>query len=158
MKLYDALIKKDKNNKIEDIVLLQEGFSFVAFFLSALWFVFHRMWHVAAIVLAVDYSFSILSGLGILSAFDIAFLQTTFLLLIAYNANRLFNEFLHKKGYKTIGLVLANSRAEARIKAMKILHHNYPNLSFDEFSEAIIDPKSYGEALRGQKSQPYFTV
>ena len=60
--------------------------------------------------------------------FDLIFLQLTFLVIIAYNANHWFNEFLLKNGYQTIGFVLAISRAQARIRAARLLHHQYPSL------------------------------
>ncbi len=153
MKLYSALIKKDQNNKIEDISVLIQSFSVLAFFFGFLWFLSHRMWRNAAVVLAVNLAFIFLKNSDILSAIDLFFLEFAFLLSVGLNANHWYEEYLKDKNYKQIGYVLAQNEEDARLKAMKILDRNYPNLSFDEFSEAIIDPKAYE-----QKNEPYFSA
>jgi len=158
MKLYNAFIKKDQNGKIEDVVLLDEGFSFLAFLFGGLWFLFHRMWLNAAIIFAINYMLQSISNNAILSKLDVMFLETSFLIIVAYNANHWFGEHLARLGYQISGFVLANNKAEARIKAVQALHADYPELSIDEFSDAIIDPKGYRKHLQAQKNEPYFSV
>jgi len=152
MKLYSALIKKDKDNKIEDISVLVQSFSILAFFFGFLWFLSHRMWRNAALVLTVNLVFIFLKNSDFLSVIDLIFLEFAFLLTVGISANHWYEEYLKDKNYKQIGYVLAQNEEDARLKAMKILDRNYPNLSFDEFSEAIIDPKAYEK----NKKEPYF--
>lgn len=158
MKLYSALIKKDKNNKIEDVVLLEEGFSFLAFLFNGLWFLFHRMWANAAVIFAINYALQSLGEAAVLSKIDLMFLEFSFLIIIAYNANYWFGEHLLCLGYQISGFVLAANKAEARIKAVQSLYVDYPELSIDEFSSAIIDPRGYRKHLQQQQNQPYFSV
>ncbi len=158
MRLYNALIKKDQNNKIEDVVLLEEGFSFMAFLFSGLWFLFHKMWLNAAVIFAINYVLQSLGEAGALSKLDLMFLEFSFLIIIAYNANHWFSEYLLRRGYQISGFVLAANKAEARIKAVQSLYVDYPELSIDEFSDAIIDPKGYRKHLQQQKNVPYFSV
>lgn len=158
MKLYNALIKKDQNNKIEDVVLLEEGFSFMAFLFSGLWFLFHKMWLNAAVIFAINYMLQSLGEAGALSKLDLMFLEFSFLIIIAYNANYWFSEHLLRRGYQISGFVLAANKAEARIKAVQSLYVDYPELSIDEFSDAIVDPKGYRKHLQQQKNVPYFSV
>ena len=158
MKLYNALIKKDKNNKIEDVVLLEEGFSLFAFLFSGLWFLFHRMWLNAATIFAINYVLQSFGEAEILSKLDLIFLELSFLIIIAYNANHWFGEHLLRQGYQLSGFVLAANKAEARIKAVQSLYVDYPELTIDEFSDAIIDPRGYRKHLRSQKNEPYFSV
>lgn len=158
MKLYSALIKKDQNSKIEDVVLLEEGFSLFAFLFSGLWFLFHKMWLNAATIFAINYILQSFGEAEILSNLDIIFLEFSFLIIIAYNANHWFSEHLLRKGYKVSGFVLAANKAEARIKAVQSLYADYAELTIDEFSDAIIDPRGYRKHLRSQKNEPYFSV
>ena len=158
MKLYNAFIKKDLNDKIEDVVLLDEGFSFFAFLFSGLWFLFHKMWLNAAVIFAINYLLQSLGNNEVLPKLDVMFLEISFLVIIAYNANHWFGEHLLRRGYKLSGFVLAANKAEARIKAVQALYVDYPELTIDEFSTAIIDPKGYRKTLREQKNEPYFSV
>lgn len=158
MKLYTALIKKDQNNKIEDVVLLDEGFSLTAFLFSGLWFLFHKMWFNAATIFAINYLAQSLGKASGLATTDLMFLEFSFLTIIAYNANHWFIDHLLRCQYKISGFVLAANKAEARIKAVQSLYSDYPELSIDEFSSAIIDPKGYRKYLRAQKNEPYFSV
>ena len=147
LKLYSALIKKDKSLKIEDIALIREDFSFLAFFFSLAWFLCHKMWRFALILVLIEYALSTLSDLKIISGVDLAFLQFALLLAIAMSASYWYRQHLNKKGYVLTSFVLAQNEEEARLKAMKSLHRNSPDLSFDEFSEEIIDPKSYLKSM-----------
>ncbi len=158
MKPYTALIKKDQNNKIEDVVLLEEGFSLMAFFFNGIWFLFHKMWLNAATIFAINYLLQSLGNAGAFSKIDLIFLEVSFLVIIAYNANHWFSEHLLRCGYQISGFVLASNKAEARIKAVQSLYSDYSDLSIDEFSDAIIDPKGYRKYLREQKKEPYFSV
>lgn len=158
MKLYNALIKKDKNNKIEDVILLEEGFSFAVFLFNGLWFLFHKMWANAAVIFAINYVLQSLEKTSMLSKIDLMFLEFAFLIIIAHNANHWFGEHLLRLGYQISGFILAENKAEARIKAVQSLYVDYPELSIDEFSTAIIDPRGYRKHLQQQKIQPYFSV
>jgi len=158
MKLYTALIKKDQSNKIEDVVLLEEGFSLMAFLFSGVWFLFHKMWLNAVIIFAISYFLQSLGEAGVLSTIDLMFLEFSFIVIIAYNANCWFSEDLLRRGYQISGFVLASSKADARIKAVQSLYVDYSDLSIDEFSDAIIDPKGYRKHLQEQKNEPYFSV
>ena len=44
MKFYNGLIKFDGEGKIQDIVMIDDGFSFGCLFFAPLWFLFHKMW------------------------------------------------------------------------------------------------------------------
>ncbi|NBV07442.1 MAG: DUF2628 domain-containing protein [Proteobacteria bacterium] len=158
MKLYNVLIKKDQNSKIEDVVLLDEGFSFFAFLFGAFWFLYHKMWLNAAAIFIINLALQYFENSGIFNKLDSAFLQMAFFIIVAYNANHWFSEHLVRLNYKNNGFVLAENKAEARIKAVQMLHSEYKNLTIDEFSSAIVDPKGYRKLLLEQKKQPYFVV
>ncbi len=151
LKLYSALIKKDSNSKIEDIALIKENFSILAFFFHVAWFLCHKMWRMSLILVVAQYILFYSYGAEIIAGAEFFFLQIGFLLLVAMNANQLYRKHLGKKGYNLTAFVLAQNEEEARLKAMKSLHRNSPNLSFDEISEEIVDPKSYLKSMNISK-------
>ena len=51
MKVYTAQTAPWSVENDEDLVLIKEGFSWVAFFLGPIWALWHRLWTIALIVL-----------------------------------------------------------------------------------------------------------
>lgn len=149
MKLYNALIKRDQNKKISDLVLIEDGFSWGAFFFSVPWFLFHKMWRNSLVLILINILFFRLGDLEFFSKTDLFFIEAAFLILIAINANYWYDQHLRRQGYEEIDYVLAGNRSEARLKAVEILHHQNPQLNFADFN-MIID-------LRAKKKEPYFT-
>ena len=156
MKLYSALIKKDAENKIDDVALVNDGLSISAFFFGAFWFLFHKMWHFAAIILAADFIISSSENFYIFNSAEIIFLHFAISVAIAFNANKLLVANLLKKNYQIIGFVFAKNKAEARIKAMRILQNENPNLSLAEFSNALLDLQMHKSSLKNKEEEPYF--
>ncbi len=118
MKLYNCYIKKNKNNEVEDIIMLKEGFSFPAFFFSGLWFFYHKMWKELLSIIVINIILGILANS--LSSFDKAFFEFIFIFIIAINANYWLGKHLKaKKAYEFAGLVFGNSTAEAKLRFFK---------------------------------------
>lgn len=145
MKLYNILIKKDSAKKIEDVVLIKEGFSWLAFFFSGLWFLYHKMWKEFLVIIAINIAFFFLGKL--ISDFDKVLFESAFVFVIALNANYWLCEHLKKKHYEAAGLILGHNHVEAKL-------HFFQGSSLDlsEFSSSILDPKSYRQIAKLQKS------
>lgn len=151
LKLYSSLVKKDKNNKIEDIALVCEEFSFLALVFNLPWFLLNKMWQNALALVLTEYALIKFMDLDFISGVDFLFLNIALLLVIGINARNWHSQNLQKKGYKKKGYVLAQNEEEARLKAMKSWHRNSPNLSFERFSEEIIDPEFYLKSVKPKK-------
>ena len=121
MKLYNALIKKSDTGKIEDIVLLKDGFSIWAFFFSALWFLYHKMRKEFCILLVVNIAFAFSDKVCLLSGFDEFCLQMAFFFIIALNANYWLVDDLRKRGYEFVGMVFGTDDANARMRFVENL-------------------------------------
>lgn len=145
MKIYNALIKKNKEGQIRDIVLIKEGFSFFAFLFSALWFLFHRMWREFFILLLVGIVFNYIYG-------DKVLLEIAFFFLIAFNANYWFCEHMKNKGYEFAGLVFGNDCESAKLRFIK---NSEDELSSAEFDDSIINPKLHRKMMKLKKSKKY---
>lgn len=129
MKLYNALVQKNKEGKISEIILIKEGFSFFAFLFSAFWFLYHKMYKEFLLLIAADILFSFYADIS--SESDKILLQIAFAFIVALNANYLFCEHLKKKGYEFVGLFFGNSYEEAKLRF------------FDEFSSSTFAKEIY---------------
>ncbi len=153
LNLYTALVKKDTNDKIEDISLSRSDFSFAAFFFSIFWFLSHTMWRESLLFVIVEIALFKLFANDFLTFAETLFLQIGLYVYIGMNARNLYSRHLQKnKGYKKLGYFLAQNEEEARLKSMKSWHRNSPDLSFDEISHEIIDPESYLKSVKPEKS------
>lgn len=147
MKIYNALIKKSREGKIEDVVVLKEGFSFPAFFFSGLWFLYHRMWHEFFVLLLIILLFG--SSNSLLSGFDKGFLQFAFFLIIALNANYWRCEHLKKNGYEFVGLVFGTDLDNAKLRFVS----KYEVDENPEFADSILNPKLHRKMMKLQKKR-----
>lgn len=144
LKLYNALVKRDKNNKIENISLIKDNFSISALIFSLFWFLAHTMWWESVLFIVVETMLIKLAKIDNVQLIEILLIQIGILVVIGMNATNWYGGYLQKKkGYKKMGYVLAQNEEEARLKAMKSWHRNSPDLSFDEFGEEMIDSDFY---------------
>lgn len=149
MKIYNALIKKNKEGKIEDVILLKEGFSFFAFLFSGLWFLYHKMWSEFLAILLVNFLIAYMGNF--FPAIDKVLLEISLIFLIALNANYWLCEHLKKKDYNFVGLVFGRDQTHARLRFLK-------NLKADlnpEFGYSITNPKLHRKMLKLQKSKTH---
>ncbi len=130
MKLYNALIKKNQTGKIEDIILLQEGFSIMAFLFSAFWFLYHKMRKEFFVLLAVNIVFVCFAKFNFLSGFDEFCLKMSLFFIIALNANYWLVDDLKKRGYEFVGLVFGSDSANAKMRFVE-------NLKADHLLDSI---------------------
>jgi len=138
MKLYSALIKKNKEGKIEDVVLLKDGFSFPAFFLSGLWFLYHKMWKEFLGLILVN--ITLVSISKIYAHFDLISLEILFAFIVALNANYWLCEHLRKRNYEFVGLVFGTSYSNAKFRFIKNLEVDY-KVDPSEFDDSILNPQ-----------------
>lgn len=131
MQLYNVLVKKNPEGKIDDIVLLKDGFSWSAFLFSGIWFFYHRMWKDLLVLILVNFAFMFFAKIS--SNLDRALLEFSLFFLVALNANYWRMEHLKKKRYELVELVFGANSVDAKVHFVDGLE--------DEFSEAILNPK-----------------
>ncbi len=150
MKPYNALIKKNKEGKIEDVILLKEGFSFFAFLFSGLWFLYHRMWKELLALIMINIAFFMLGKFFL--DFNKILVETAFLFLVALNATYWLCDHLKKKGYEFVGIVFGENSTNAKIRFIKNLEADLkPNSP--EFEDSILNPKLHRQMMKLKKSQ-----
>ena len=141
MKLYKGLVKFDKKGKIEDIVVVDDSFSWKAFFLNPLWFLFHKMW-----IEFFFFSFAIILFIYVLSFGAYNFLmQISLLFMVALNSKTWYEDFLVKrKNYLFLAMIFGNNKTEAKIKFInQISLKNKENNEKIIFSDNLLDPKYF---------------
>ena len=138
MKPYNALIKKDKSGKIENFVLLKEGFSFSAFLFSGLWFLYHKMGREFLLLILLNCAFALLGK--ILSNVDHFLLTFAFAFMVALNANSWLSENLQKKNYEFAGLIFAENLIDAKKRFVKSFEDQ--NHAADVFADSLFALKT----------------
>lgn len=121
MNLYNCFVKYDQDNKIEDVIVIAENFSFNAlifncFFFS--WFIYHRMWRELFFLFSSILCINLLSNL--IFNYDHLYIEIAFYIIAALNCKTWLGEHLVKnKKYKLVGMVFGNNQTEAKIKAIQ---------------------------------------
>lgn len=141
MKLYKGLIKFDKNNKIDDILVLDDVFSWKAFFLNPFWFLFHKMWQEFFLFLLV---FGILNYFADYGFFDFV-MQISLIFMVALNSKSWYADFLiKKKKYQIEAMILSDNEIEAKTKFIDQINlHNKENNEKYIFSDNLLNPKYF---------------
>ncbi len=148
MRLYNALIKRNSEEKIEDVILLKEGFSFFAFCFGPFWFLSHKMWNEFFVLIALNISFAFFANDFFRS--NKILLEILFSFMIAINANYWFGEHLRKKNYQFVGLIFGSSKSNAQLRFAQNFSPNSQN-NINEFGDAILDPKLYRQTMKLKK-------
>ncbi|MBL6664775.1 MAG: DUF2628 domain-containing protein [Rickettsiales bacterium] len=132
MKAYNILIKRDSSNKIEDLAVIKEGFSFTAFLFGVLWFLYHRMFKEVLILLLVVMLIQQIASFS--SGFDDMLLELGLAVIIALNANFWLIQKLKRDGYEFVGMTKADDIEKARMEVVN---------DFDKkvFSDKFLDPR-----------------
>jgi len=141
MKLYRALVKLDKNNKIENVIVVDDGFSWKALLFNPLWFLYHQMWIEFIMFLLIFFCFGLFSSFG---DYDI-FMKLSLIFMIALNSKTWYIDYLIKyKKYTFVGVVFGSDAVEAKIKIIEqIKLNNKENPEENMFSESLLNPKYF---------------
>ena len=141
MKLYKGLVKFDKKGKIEDIIVVDDSFSWKAFFLNPLWFLFHKMWIEFFLFSLVLVAFIYVFSFG---AYNFL-MQISLLFMVALNSKNWYEDFLVKrKNYLFLAMIFGNNKTEAKIKFInQISLKNKENNEKIIFSDNLLDPKYF---------------
>ena len=141
MKLYRGLVKFDKNGKIEDLVVIDDSFSWKAFFFNPFWFLFHKMWIESLIFLPIFIFFSYVYKFGL---YDFL-MQISLVFMIALNSRFWYFDFLVKrKKYSFVAMIFGENSVEAKIKFINQINlKNKENSEKIIFSDSLLNPKYF---------------
>lgn len=125
MAVYTVL--EPPGGKVEDSVFLAEGFSWGAFFFTALWALWHRLWLVAALVFLLFAAFSVALSLRLADPAVASVLQFGLGLLLGFEGRHLRLLSLERAGYRQMALIEASCREAAELAYFSGLPSPAPN-------------------------------
>lgn len=136
MKLYSVFVRENKQQKIDDLIFIKEGFSFLAFIFGTFWFLYNKIWLKFFFFLLLGILFSKLHEAEILGKMEYLFFSFMLSIFIAMNAKEYKTQKLQSLKYKRKFYILANNYEEARIKGFKLLEESEKEkLNFDEIGK-----------------------
>ncbi len=97
-------------------IFVKEGFSSAALVFTVLWALWHRMWVVSAILIAVFGLIYVLVRLLGLNEINAALLELAVSLSFGFEARNLWAYSLRRSGYRAAALVMAANLEEAELK------------------------------------------
>ena len=126
----DSVIKKE--DVLSNCTLIQEKFSFTAFFLTLFWLLYHRLWGWTAFYISIIIiSFLYVTGFISESLKIFTILATSFYMGIF--SSTILQKKLIKKGYSLKSVILANSRESALSRLLlflKIEKHTSKDMAY----------------------------
>jgi hypothetical protein len=113
MALYTVLEPPDR--KPEKVAFIPEGAAWGGFILTYLWAAWHRMWVVAAVLLALSAVLAVAVSLEVLNPWIGLVVQFGIALIFALEARQLQVMALERAGYRNAGLIEASCLEAAEV-------------------------------------------
>ncbi|WP_341758496.1 DUF2628 domain-containing protein [Candidatus Tisiphia endosymbiont of Ditula angustiorana] len=114
MNIYSIYVNPQK--KDNDFILIKQGFSLFAAFLSVFWAFYHRMWLPLIITLILNI---VISNLGCTNFISVS--QFAIMLIFGFFSDDMREYDLQKKKYQLTDIILAKSEIEAELKFLERL-------------------------------------
>ncbi|MDR0774360.1 MAG: DUF2628 domain-containing protein [Rickettsia sp.] len=114
MNIYSMYVNPQK--KDNDFILIKQGFSLFAAFLSVFWALYHRMWLplITTLILSI-----VISSLGCTNFISVS--QLAIMLIFGFFSDDMREYDLQKKKYQLTDIILAKSEIEAELKFLERL-------------------------------------
>ena len=136
MKIYRIFLKKDKNGKIEDLILIKEGFSIFTFIFQGFYLLSKQLWLEATILFGIIIFSNILKYYFKILFISIP-LQLGVLLYYSFEFNDLFTKRLIKDGYEYLGYSSGKDEKEAKLKFLDTFTKSYDNKKEDKLETKV---------------------
>lgn len=115
----------------DSTIFVKEGFSGSAFVFSVLWALWHRMWIVAAILLAILATLSLAAYQLEIQEPVVSLINLGMGLIFGFEAHDLRAASLRRAGYREAGLVMAGDLEEAEFKHAYLLRPDRKHAAVD---------------------------
>jgi len=108
-------------------VMVKEGFSWPAFLISLPWMIWHRMWVILLLYLALVIGLAALSEFGQLPDQVMTVASLAIALVLGFEGNSLLRWTLARRGYEEVGEVAAESSQAAEMRFFERRLHRSPD-------------------------------
>ena len=148
MKLFNIYIKKLPDQTIKDLIIIKNGFSFLAAIFNIFWFLQRKMWRESLVFILVSIIFGLIFRNIWLDIADLCMFGL--MLMIGLNANYWYEQNLLSQNYQFFGCVYGKNEDEAKLKffANQLCDENRDNI-FRSFVSGVAKPK---------KTRLYFSI
>ena len=113
MKVYTVHMRRQGLAPERDIVLVKEGFSWLAFVFSVFWSLYYRLWLPALALVLAFVLLATIVELGMIDNIVSSVFEVGVCVLFGCWANDLRRNALGKNGFEELGVVVAANRDEA---------------------------------------------
>jgi hypothetical protein len=105
----------DLVRRAERVAFVKEGFSWPAFFIPALWLIFHRMWVELIVFLVLFTALQWAFGFDRQGQELFGWVSLALFALLAFEASDLRGAALERRGYRLAGVATGSDRTEAEL-------------------------------------------
>lgn len=109
MNIYS--VYTDSSKKDNEVILIKQGFSFIAGFFNFFWALYHRMWLIAIFLMILSF---VISADG--PSFIAYCVNLVILFIFGFFASEIREYYAIKSGYNLSDIILASSEEEAEVK------------------------------------------
>lgn len=113
MHIYTAHVNPDEPHPYEQPQFVREGFNWYAFLFGALWAIYHRLWLLLALIVAMEFALAALVRAYDLSVLTLAIMQLGLRVWVAFEAGDFLRAKLKKQGFITSDVVTGETRLAA---------------------------------------------
>ncbi len=128
MKIFQIL-QNNQNN----IIFIDESFSFKALFFQVFWLIYYRLWKFVPVFLVMNIFLIILQNFSLFNSQAIWLLQLLVSIVIASFAKSWYKEHLLKQGYSLNSLVAANNLEEAKLKYYSLMEEGNDDIRPEQY-------------------------
>ena len=110
---YTVYIKPQNQQPLDSVILVREGFSWLAALLTLFWMLYNRVWIAAVAILAYNVAIALIQEWAIISDDVVVVLNSIALIIIGYYANDWYRWALARRGYVLTDIVSASNEEQA---------------------------------------------
>lgn len=114
MAVYSVHLPRYGGERVAEAAFVREGFHWSAFLFGALWLLWRGIWLALAVWLAFCLLLSGLAAFGFISTAAFYLVVLLLHLLLGFEANRLIETRLERRGYRLVQIVAARALDEAQ--------------------------------------------
>lgn len=114
LRLYSVHFKPAHGRQNEDLIFIAEGFSFWAFVLSPFWMLYHRLWKLTALFIALNISAVLLTQTLGLDEISVGIAQMGVQIWVGFAAHDYWREALTRRGYIQLSMVSGENEMRAQ--------------------------------------------
>ncbi len=149
MKLFSVYIKKSQNQKLEDLITIDNSFCKASFLFSFFWFLKNKMWKESVIFIISNVILILIFNCLSVADVYIVISEISLLLFVGLNFSHWYEQSLINNNYNFVGYILAKNKDEAKLRfASNFLQDDKSKILFSE----ILGVEKH------KKYQQYFSV